>query len=107
MSDSELSDAPDVGIPPDFELENSLRREVNRATKNNEEITLKFIRTASETRLGLPEGFYKNHELWKGKSKTVVLNQIVGPHPTKSKPVLTHDRKRRRTCPAHQSSRLK
>lgn len=82
MSDSELSDAPDVGIPPDFELENSLRREVNRATKNDEEITLKSIRTASEKKLGLPENFYKDHGVWKSKSKTIVHDQIVGHHAT-------------------------
>ena len=85
MSDSELSDAPDIGIPPDFELENSLRREVNRANKNSEEITLKSIRTASEAKLGLPEGFFKNHDVWKGKSKVVVHDQIVGYHATRSK----------------------
>lgn len=77
MSDSELSDAPDMGIPPDFELENSLRREVNRATAAAEDITLKIIRTASEKRLGLPEGFYRDHPVWKGKSKTIVHDQVV------------------------------
>lgn len=75
MSDSELSEASNTPIPPDFELENSLRREVNRAA--GEGPTLNQIRTASEKRLGLPAGFYKNDAVWKAKSKEVVQDQVV------------------------------
>lgn len=77
MSDSELSEASSVSVPPDFELENSLRREVNRLTANGEETTVRVVRAASEQKLGLPDGFYKGHAVWKVKSKDIVQDQFV------------------------------
>lgn len=91
MSDSELSDAPDVAIPPDSELENSLRREVNRVNQVDGEITLKSIRAASEKKLGLPADFYRNHAVWKDKSKTVIHDQVVSIGPLASRLCLKHN----------------
>ena len=78
MSDSELSEASHTPVPPDHQLEQSLRREVVRATKVGDDVTIRKIRTASEKKLGLPDGFYKGHESWKEKSKEIVQDQIVG-----------------------------
>jgi hypothetical protein len=78
MSDSDLSDAPSFEVPPDFELENSLRREFNRANAGDGDPTLRTIRAASEKRLRLPEGFYKGHATWSQKSKEIVHDQAVG-----------------------------
>ena len=77
MSDSELSEASHTPVPPDSEIEQSLRREVNRATKDGGDVTLRSDRTASEKKLGLPDGFYKGHETWKDRSKEVVHDQLV------------------------------
>jgi hypothetical protein len=77
MSDSELSEASKTPVPSDTELENSLRREVNRASKAGDELTLRQIRGASEKKLGLPEGFYKSHSAWKDRSKEIVQDQAV------------------------------
>jgi hypothetical protein len=77
MSDSELSEASRTPAPSDTELENSLRREVNRANKTGDDVTLRQIRDASEKKLGLPEGFYKSHSAWKDRSKEVVQDQVV------------------------------
>lgn len=80
MSDSELSEPSQPPVPPDDELENSLRREVVRAqAKGEEDFTLRQIRAASEKKLGLSDGFYKNHAAWKDRSKEVVSDQIVCP----------------------------
>lgn len=77
MSDSELSEASHTPVPPDDELEQSLRREVVQAAKANNDFTLRQIREASEKSLGLPVGFYKGHESWNAKSKEIVRDQIV------------------------------
>ncbi len=77
MSDSDLSEASYTPVPPNDEIEQSLRREVNRATKAGGDITVNLIRAASESKLGLPKGFYKSHEVWKGKSKEIVQDQLV------------------------------
>ena len=77
MSDSELSEASHTPVPPDNEIEESLRREVTRATKAGGDITVNLMRKASEGKLGLPDGFYKSHDIWKVKSKDVVQDQLV------------------------------
>ena len=98
MSDSGLSDAPSMPVPPDFELANSLRREVNRVNKSGEDATLRQIRAASEKRLGLPDGFYRGHDVWKDKSKEIVQDQIVRAQPYGQLGMLTTIRIRRKTC---------
>lgn len=77
MSDSELSEASATPVPPDQELEKSLRREVVKAQKEGKEFSYNSIRTASETSLGLSQGFYKSHLEWKQRSKDVIDNQLV------------------------------
>jgi hypothetical protein len=81
MSDSELSELSQAPVPPDDELEGSLRREVARFQDRGEhdQLTLRNVRAASEKKLGLPEGFYKDHAVWKSKSKEVVKDQVVSP----------------------------
>ncbi|KPI40300.1 uncharacterized protein AB675_7663 [Cyphellophora attinorum] len=88
MSDSDLSDAPSFEVPPDFELENSLRREFNRAHERNEDPTLRTIRAASEKKLRLPEGFYKGHTTWNQKSKEIVHDQAENEKEVPSSPEL-------------------
>jgi hypothetical protein len=77
MTDSELSEASRTPVPPDAEMEQSLRHEVVKATEAGVDFTLRQIRTASEKKLGLPEGFYKEHQSWKDKSKEIVQDEIV------------------------------
>lgn len=72
MSDSDLSDAPSTTIPSDTAIEKDLRDQVRKAAKAHEEPSVKSIRTASEQSLDLPQGFYKGHEEWKGRSKTII-----------------------------------
>ncbi|EHY58505.1 hypothetical protein HRR83_007120 [Exophiala dermatitidis] len=76
MSDSELSEASATPVPPDRELEKSLRREVVKAQKEGVEFSYNYIRAASEKSLGLTSGFYKNHPEWKQRSKQVVDSQL-------------------------------
>lgn len=78
MSDSELSDAPMTPLPPDSELEKSLRREVVKAHQAGiEGSTVNSIRAASEDKLGLKSDFYKNHDTWGARSKQIIKEQIV------------------------------
>ncbi|KAL2426228.1 hypothetical protein ABEF95_002256 [Exophiala dermatitidis] len=76
MSDSELSEASASPVPPDRELEKSLRREVVKAQREGVEFSYNYIRAASEKSLGLTSGFYKNHAEWKQRSKQVVDSQL-------------------------------
>ena len=105
MSESELSDDPGTPVPPDTELEQSLRREVAKATKAGDEITVKRIRTASEKRLGLPKDFYKSHATWKDRSKEIVQDQVeteaeVPPTPVVKKSMAGTKRKSESAEPA-------
>ena len=88
MSDSELSDDPGTPVPSDHELEQSLRREVVKANKAGDDVTVKRIRVASEKRLGLPEDFYKSHATWKDKSKDIITHQVNNEGDVPSSPVL-------------------
>jgi hypothetical protein len=88
MSDSELSDDPGTPIPSDNELEQSLRREVVRATKAGADVTVKQVRLASEQRLHLPDGYYNGHEIWKDKSKSIIQDQVENERDVPSSPVL-------------------
>lgn len=64
-------------MPTDSELESSLRNAV-RAHHSNPEVepTVRSMRTKSEQELGLEEGYYKNHAVWKDKSKLVIQDQF-------------------------------
>jgi hypothetical protein len=77
MSDSELSEPSTTPAPPDHELEKSLRREVVKAHEAKLEYSVNYIRTASEEKLGLQEGFYKSHGGWTKRSKDVIKDQMV------------------------------
>lgn len=77
MSDSELSEASKTPTPPDHELERSLRREVVKAQRAGEEYSFNSVRKASESKLGLANGFYKNHEEWSQRSKDIIRDQMV------------------------------
>ena len=87
MSDSELSEAPQTPVPSDNELEQSLRKEVVRIQKSGDDLSIKAARTASEKRLGLTEGFYKGHEVWKDKSKDIITDQVENEADVASSPV--------------------
>ncbi|RMZ85428.1 hypothetical protein DV737_g757, partial [Chaetothyriales sp. CBS 132003] len=91
MSDSDLSDlSDDAGtlLPPHDELEQSLRREVVRTAKSGADVTVKRIRTASEKKLGLPEGFYKSHATWKDLSRTIIEDQVNNEGDVPDSPVM-------------------
>lgn len=79
MSDSELSEVSTTPLPPDHEIEKSLRHEVVNAQKNDIEYTVNSIRTASEEKLGLTKGFYKNSAEWVQRSKDIIKDQSVQP----------------------------
>jgi hypothetical protein len=76
-SDSELSEASKTPTPPDYELENALRRAVIDAQKDEVDFSYKYIRTVAEGKLGLTAGFFKNHENWNQRSKQVIEEQMV------------------------------
>lgn len=77
MSDSELSEASATPLPPDQDLEQSLRREVRKAQKSGVDFSYNYIRAASESQLGLTKGFYKAHPDWPQRSKTIIGHQMV------------------------------
>jgi len=81
MSDSELSEVSTTPVPPDSELEQSLRREVVKAQRAGlEDPTVNSIRAASEEKLGLMPGFYKSHNIWVVRSKQIIKDQFVSLH---------------------------
>ena len=79
MSESDLSDAPSAVQPPDSELEQALRKQVQDALKTGDEssITVSLMRKAAEEALGLETGFYKKDEKWKEESKRIVHEAFV------------------------------
>ena len=81
MSDSELSEAASNPVPPDAEIERSLRRAVVKAAIVGEEYSITTIRNASEKILGLNKGFYADHAEWKARSKRIIKEQAVRTHP--------------------------
>ncbi len=77
-SDSDLSEASKTPAPPDIELEQALRRAVVKAQKDGVDgFSLKYIRTAAETKLGLTPGFYKSDADWNQRSKDIINEQMV------------------------------
>jgi hypothetical protein len=75
MSDSES----DISIPKDSAIEKTLRAIVARLYKagNHDELTVKRVRKAAELELELPDGFLKENERWKVKSKDTIADEHV------------------------------
>ncbi|KIW69250.1 hypothetical protein PV04_05137 [Phialophora macrospora] len=88
-SDSELSEASKPPTPPDYELENALRRAVIDAQKDEIDFSYKYIRTVAEGKLGLTSGFFKNHENWNQRSKRVIEEQMEAEPASHSAPPKT------------------
>ncbi|KAK6431629.1 hypothetical protein LTR95_012206 [Oleoguttula sp. CCFEE 5521] len=87
MSDSELSSA-EGAIPPAATIEQTLKRIVRNAVKNEDEITVKSARSLAESELGLDSGFFKDDPVWKTRSKSVIEAAVDAPEtPAKAKPV--------------------
>ena len=84
MSDSELSDAPSSNTPPDVELEKALRAAVAKWFKNGrrDEVTVNAIRLDVAQQLGLEQGFFLAHPIWKLESKRIVKDEAVSAPPT-------------------------
>lgn len=75
-SDSELSEPPTV--PSEKVLTKGLRDAVAKIFKTGkeEELTVKRVRLAAETALGLEDGFFKSAE-WKDKSNQIIRDEVV------------------------------
>jgi hypothetical protein len=76
MSDSES----DIAIPDSSKIEKTLRAIVARLYKagDHEELTVKRVRKAAESKLELPDDFLKENETWKSKSKDIIADEHVG-----------------------------
>lgn len=76
MSDSESS----ITTPSDAALRDALRHAVADVYKsgNLEELTVRRVRAAAETHLGLPSGFFKDDAQWKSESDRVIKEETVG-----------------------------
>lgn len=77
-SDEETNDSPS-SIPSNDRLEKALRDTVANIFRTGklEELTVKRVRTATETALGLEEGFFKAHEDWKTRSDQIIKDEAV------------------------------
>ncbi|KUL84559.1 hypothetical protein ZTR_08734 [Talaromyces verruculosus] len=75
-SDEEASDSSN-SIPSDDRLEKALRNTVANIFRTGklEELTVKRVRLATETALGLEEGFFKAHEAWKTRSDQIIKDE--------------------------------
>lgn len=76
MSDSEsLSDSP----PSDAALKEALQNIVQEIYESRkvEDLTVKRVRIAAEKRLGLRTDFFKDHPVWKEKSKDIIQAEVV------------------------------
>lgn len=76
MSDSEsLSDSP----PSSAALKEALQSVVQEIyeTRKVEDLTVKRVRIAAEKRLGLQKDFFKDHPVWKDKSKVIIQAEVV------------------------------
>ena len=76
-SDRDAEEAP--AAPSGKTLEKALRDAVAAVYKSKkmEELTIKRVRLAAATKLGLDEGFFKSSE-WKGRSEQVIKDEVVG-----------------------------
>ncbi|KAJ5703843.1 hypothetical protein N7493_010981 [Penicillium malachiteum] len=78
-SDLESELEPDtVSVPSDQKLEKGLRDEVAGIFKmgNMEELTVKRVRLATEKKLGLTEGYFKQTEDWKARSEEIIKSEV-------------------------------
>lgn len=77
-SDEEANDSSN-SIPSDDRLEKALRNSVANIFRTGklEELTVKRVRRATETALGLEEGFFKAHEEWKTRSDQIIKDEAV------------------------------
>ncbi|KAH8693959.1 putative transcriptional regulator [Talaromyces proteolyticus] len=77
-SDEEAGDEMS-NIHSDERLAKGLRDTVARVYEsgNLQELTVKRVRLATETALGLEEGFFKGHEQWKAKSETIIKEEAA------------------------------
>lgn len=75
-SDSELSDT----LPDKADIEKALRDVVKEAYEAGELETLSAnaARAAAEEKLGLDDGFLKADQYWKGRSKEIIQETLVG-----------------------------
>ncbi|KAK2744014.1 hypothetical protein FQN57_004467 [Myotisia sp. PD_48] len=75
---SSASSSPSSNTPDDQSIESALREAVATTFKsgNLEELTVKRIRLAVEARLGLEDGFLKNHESWKPRSAEIIKDEV-------------------------------
>ncbi|KAK3059982.1 hypothetical protein LTS18_009608, partial [Coniosporium uncinatum] len=95
----------DEDVPSEARLEQALRDVVRRHYKlklDSEELTVKRVRAAAESDIGLDDGFYKSHTSWNGKSKDVIRDEVkqqednpqpsspVAPPPTRARPTKAH-----------------
>lgn len=74
----ETNDSPN-STPSDDRLEKTLRDTVANIFRTGklEELTVKRVRLATETALGLEEGFFKAHEEWKTRSDQIIKDEAV------------------------------
>ena len=76
MSDLEsLSNSP----PSNAALKKALQSIVQEIyeTRKVEDLTVKRVRIAAEKRLGLQKDFFKNHPVWKDRSKDIIQAEVV------------------------------
>ena len=76
MSNSEsLSDFS----PSDAALKEALQGVVQEIYESQkvEDLTVKRVRIAAEKRLGLQQDFFKDHPVWKDRSKDIIQAEVV------------------------------
>lgn len=80
LSDSESEAEVEAPSPPSDEaLEKSLRETVAEIFKsgNMDELTVKRVRLAAETKLNLAAGYYKSTGVWKMRSEEIIKDEVV------------------------------
>lgn len=77
-SDEEINDVIDQS-PSDERLEKGLRDAVTKIVRTGEleNLTVKRVRLATESALGLEEGFFKSHNKWKSRSEQIIKAEAV------------------------------
>ena len=66
-------------MPHDTTLEDALRSQVKELFSNEgaDNITVKRVRALTEQKLDLEDGWFKNDEEWKNRSKEIIVNEHV------------------------------
>src|SRR2546429_8134717 len=61
------------------EIENALRSEVRKlfSVNDTDNVTVRRVRALTEQTLELRDGWFKNHTLWKDKSKKIIVDEAV------------------------------